>query len=108
MGLIEVKEVSGVDGFVVIKGVIANFSKFISVLVCTLVVGCTVKPVLGIAVVGGVIDCFGRYWTFDVLVPRFVIGYFFVNRVEGIIDCVGLLKFEYVPKFEQVELVIFE
>jgi len=41
---------SGVDGFVVFKGIIADFSEFVSVKVGTQIIDCAVEPVLGIPV----------------------------------------------------------
>jgi len=52
-----------VDSFVALEGIIANFSEFISVEVCTPVVDCVVISILSVPVIGGAIDCFSCDWT---------------------------------------------
>ena len=60
---VNVEEVSCVDSFVALEGIIANFSEFISVEVCTPVVDCVVISILSVPVIGGAIDCFSCDWT---------------------------------------------
>jgi len=98
--LVEVEEVTCVDSFVVDEVIIINFSEFVSVEVCTPVFDCAVVPVLSEPVCRGEVDCLGRYSTVDSLVPYLVIGCFLIGLAEGIIKCIGLLQFEYVPELK--------
>jgi len=75
-----------VDYFIVFKGVVANFSEFMTVEVCTQLLRCAIEPVLSIPIFGGAVDHFGRNWSVDVFLPQFVVCDFTVNCAEAVVE----------------------
>ena len=76
---------SYIDGFVVFKGVIADFTEFVSVKVGAQLLRCAVGPVLSVPDFWGIINCFERDGTVEEFFPQFVICNFFVDRGECIV-----------------------
>ena len=72
--LVKVQEVSGIEGFVVLEFVVADFSKFVSVEVRADVVGRAVCPVLRVPVFRCAVDFFRcRPGTVDHFIPQVLV-----------------------------------
>ena len=71
--LIEVEEVSCIDGFVVFEDIIADFSEFVSIKVICELPRCAVGPILSVPVVRGAIDlCSSCDWSVREFFPLLV------------------------------------
>jgi len=71
--------VSCIDCFVVVKGVVADFAKFVSLKIASEVLSCAVVPVFHVPVCGFRVDCFERNGAVNEFFPQFVFCGFLVD-----------------------------
>jgi len=78
--------VATLDYFIVLKVIVADFLKFVSVKVSAKLLYSAVEPVLSVPAFRGEANCFGGNWSINVFFSPFVIHDIVVNYREYVVE----------------------